>query len=416
MGDTNEQKQNGTANAKSKLPIILAGAGAAVVALLLLVIVLVVVMVNAGKTINLNKYASINVTGYNTVGTAQIDFDYEQFKEDYGNKIKFKSKDENTSFMSMFYSSPADCLIGEYVDGSFDKNSQISNGDEIVYKWDCDDEEIKKLFGYKVKYKDLKLTVKGLEEVATFDPFEGVELIYTGIAPNGSAEVKNNSTAPYASRLSFQMDVRDGLSNGDVVTVTVYDGGSQNPMQYFINAFDAIPSTTEKQFTVDGLGSYADSAAQIPADTLEKMKSQANDLINAYVANNWNSGSRMDSCNYIGNYFLTAKNAQSYGDYSNIILVYEIQITIDNQDRNILDSFTFYTAVTYTDPILLPDGTCSIDLSRGSLASNTFSKQYPGGWFGYTYTIKGYEDLDTLQNKLVTTQIDRYSYENNISQ
>lgn len=416
MGDTNEQKQSGTVNAKSKLPIILAGAGAAVVALLLLVIVLVVVMVNAGKTINLNKYASINVTGYNTVGTAQIDFDYEQFKEDYGSKIKFKGKDENSAFMLMFYPSPADCLIGEYVDGSFDKNSQISNGDEIVYKWDCDDEEIKKLFGYKVKYKDLKLTVKGLEEVATFNPFEGVELIYTGIAPNGSAEVKNNSTSPYASRLSFQMDVRDGLSNGDIVTVKVYDGGSQNPMQYFINAFDAIPSTTEKQFTVDGLGSYADSAAQIPADTLEKMKSQANDLINAYVANNWNSGSRMDSCNYIGNYFLTAKSAQSYGDYSNMILVYEIQITIDSEDRNILDSFTFYTAVTYTDPILLPDGTCSIDLSRGSLASNTFSKQYPGGWFGYTYTIKGYEDLDTLQNKLVTTQIDRYSYENNISQ
>lgn len=407
MGDTKE---------KSKLPIILAAVGAAAAALLLLVIVLVVVMVNSAKTINLNKYASITVTGYNTVGNAKIEFDREQFKKDYGSKIKYKKKDDETAVMAMFFSSPADCLLEGYVDGSFDKSTQLSNGDEIVYKWDCDDAEIKRIFGYKVKCKDLKMTVKGLEEVATFDPFEGVELIYSGIAPNGSAELKNNSTAPYASHISFQMDVRDGLSNGDIVTVKVYDGGSQNPTQYFINAFDAIPSVTEKQFTVEGLGSYVMSAADLPDDTLEKMKKQANDVIQAYVANKWSSESHMDSCNYIGNYFLSAKDPQNYGNQSTIILVYEIQITIDNPDRKILDSFTFYTTVTFTDPILLPDGTCSIDLSRGSLANNTFRKEYPGGWFGYTYTLTGYEDLDTLQNKLVTTQIDRYNYENNISQ
>lgn len=73
-------------------------------------------------------------------------------------------------------------------------------------------------------------------------------------------------------------------------------------------------------------------------------------------------------------------------------------------------------AMTYTDPILMPDGTCSVDLSRGNLAYNTFTKSYPGGWFGYNYTIQGYEELDTLKNKLVTTQIDRYNYEDNISQ
>ena len=405
-----------TTKEKSKLPVILAGVGAAAVVFLILIVILIVVLINAGRTINLNKYASITVTGYNTLGTAQMDFDYEQFREDYGSKIKYKSKEEDAKFMEIFYPSAADCLAEEFLDGSFDKNSQLSNGDEIVYQWDCDEDEIKRLFGCKIKCKDLKLTVKDLEEVDTFDPFEGVELVYTGIAPNGSAELKNNSTAPYASRISFQMDVYNGLSNGDVITVTVYDGGSQNPMQYFINAFDAVPSATEKQFTVDGLGSYAASAAQIPEDTLGKMKSQADDIINAYVANNWGTDAHMDSCNYIGNYFLTAKDPQSYGNQCSMILVYEIQTTINNSDRDILDTFTYYAAVTYTDPILLPDGTCSVDLSGGSLANNTYTKSYPGGWFGYTYNVKGYESLDTLQNKLVTALIDRYNYENNISQ
>lgn len=419
MENTNEQMQSGAANAaapnnkeKLKLPIILAVAAAA----LLLVIVLIVVLAGAGKTINLNKYATIDVTGYNTVATASLQFDYDKFEADYGKKIKFKSKDADVTFMSMFYSSAADCLANEFVDGSFDKSSQISNGDVIVYSWDCDNAEIKRVFGYKVKCKDIKLTVKGLEEVATFDPFEGVELIYTGIAPNGSAEVKNNSTSPYAADLRFQMDVSDGLSNGDVVTVKVYDGGSQNPMQYFINIFDAIPSSTEKQFTVDGLGSYVTSAADIPGDTMEKMKSQAEDVINAYVANRWSEESHMDSCKYIGNYFLTAKEGQNYGNQSNVILVYEIQITIDSSAREILDTFTYYTAITYTNPIVLPDGTCSVDLSGGQMTSETFRKEYPGGWFGYTYTLQGYETLDTLKNKHVTTQIDRYSYEDNISQ
>lgn len=423
MGDTNEQMQANAANAnsgdnkaKSKLPLALAVVGAAVAAFLVLAVVLIVVLVSAGKTINLNKYATVTVTGYDTVATAQIDFDYEKFRNDYGDKIKFKKKDENSAFMAMFYSSAADCLIEEFVDGSFDKSSQLSNGDEIVYKWDCRDAEIKNTFGYKVKYKDIKHTVKGLEEVAAFDPFAGVELIYTGIGPNGSAELKNNSTAPYADRLSFRLDVSSGLSNGDTVTVTLYDGGSQNPMMYFINAFDAIPSATEKQFTVDGLGNYAASAAQIPADTLEKMKTQTVDSINAYVANNWSTEAYIDSCDYIGNYFLTAKDTQVSRNYSTMILVYKLQGTIDSQDRDIHDTFTFYMAMTYTDPILMPDGTCSVDLSRGNLAYNTFTKSYPGGWFGYNYTIQGYEELDTLKNKLVTTQIDRYNYEDNISQ
>lgn len=426
MGDTNEQKEQtavtsvsaGTAkeNEKSKLTKVLVGLGAVAVALVLLAVAIIVVIVNAGKTINLNKYASITVTGYDTVATAKLEFDKEQFKKDYGNKLSYKSKEDEAALLALFYTSASDCLVEEFLDGSFDKNAQIANGDVITYSWNCDEAAIKKIFGCKVKYKDIKLTVKGLEEIATFDPFEGVELVYTGIAPNGSAEVKNSSISPYASSLRFQMDVYNGLSNGDVVTVKVYDGGYQNPTQYFVNTFNAIPSVTEKQFTVDGLGSYAASASQIPEDTMEKMKSQANDTISAYVANNWSEDATMDSCNYIGNYFLSSKSSPNYGNNSIVILVYEIQATINSESRNISDTFTYYTTVTFVDPIVLPDGTCSIDLSRGTLTGNTLTKNYPGGWFGYSYSVKGYESLDTLMNKSVTTLIDRYTYEDNVSQ
>lgn len=429
MGDTNEQNvQNAQTQAsavpaataadkeKSKLPVALIGLGAAAAALVLFAIILIAVLVNSGKTINLNKYASITVSGYDTVATARLEFDKEQFKKDYGNKIKYKGKEGDAAIMALFYDSAADCLANEYLKGSFDKSTQISNGDVIVYSWDCDEAEIKKVFGYKVKCKDIKMTVKDLEQIATFDPFEGVEVIYTGLAPNGSAEVKSNSTSAYASQLRFQVEPGSGLSNGDVVTVKVYDGGSQNPTQYFINVFNAIPTATEKQFTVDGLGSYATSASQIPDDTMEKMKSQGEDTIRANVANNWSEESNLDSCNYIGNYFLTTKNSENYGSKSMVILVYELQATIDSESRGILDTFTYYACVTFTDPILLPDGTCSVDLSRGSLTGDTMTKSYPGGWFGYNYYIKGYESLDTLMNKNVTTLIDRYSYENNVSQ
>lgn len=383
---------------------------------IVVVIVAAVLFVKGGKKIDLNKYATIVVSGYDTVATARIEFDRARFIEDYGDKMTMKTDAEDEkAIMSFLAGSEADLFIDFYVKGSFDKSKGLSNGDKIVFSWDIDEDRIKKVFGYKVTYKDIKMTVKDLEEIATFDPFEGVEVVFEGTAPNGSATVKNNSASKYASKVTFKLDKTSGLSNGDVVIVSVNDGNSQNPTQYFINLCEAVPSVTEKEFTVSGLSAYVTSASQIPEENMETMKKQASDVIRAYVAKNWSKEAKMDSLNYAGNYFLSSKTG-SGSEQNAIFLVYKAQATIFDEKKEINDSFEFYTFVRFSNMLLLPDGKFSMDVSSYSMANDSFSKEYPGGWFGYTYTIRGYELLDTLFNRNIATVIDRYNYEENISE
>lgn len=406
---------------KPKLPVVFIGIGAAAAALIVLAIVSLVMLVNTGKTINLNKYASITVTGYDAYATAEFEFDKEKFKKDYEKRIKYIGSGNDIKRMEAFYGSAADCLVSKYVEGSFDKDERISNGDVIVYTWDCDEEAIEEIFGYEVKCSDIKLTVKGLEEVDTFDPFEGVKITYSGIEPDGTVQIQSSSDARYVSKLRFWMSPSKGLSNGDVVTVRISDGGSKDSIKYYIDTFDALPSVTEKQFIVEGLGEHATSASRFSEDAMEQMKTQAEDIIKSYVAYSWTETASLDSCKYIGNYFLAKKGegyrSQRYMEAEcRVILVYEIQATISDESRGIQDTFTYYTGVYFDDSIVFPDGTSILDLAHSHQCDHRFTKNYPVGRFGYSYRITGYKSLEALKNDYVIALSDAYYYEDNVSQ
>lgn len=410
--DKAEQKSGTTGTKKSGY-----GAFLTLVLIVVAVIAAIVMIATGGKKIDLNKYATIKVSGYNTIGTAQLEFDKEKFEKDFGDKLKIKKGSEQQDLMKLFYSSASNFFVDAYVSGSFDKSRELSNGDKIVYTWNVDEDKIKEVFGYKVVCKDIKMTVKGLEEIATFDPFEGVVVEFNGTAPNGTAAVKNNSTSKYASKLTFKLDTTSGLSNGDTVTVKVNDGNSQNPTQYFINLCEAVPSTTEKQFTVSGLSEYINSASKIPEDNMNTMKKQAEDVIKAYVAKNWSEESHMDSCKYVGNYFTSAKSGTRVNNQNSVYLVYKIQATINSEKREINDSFEFYTYVKFSDMLMLADGKFSMDVSKYAMANDTFTKTYGSGFFNsYNYYVKGYELLDTMFNRTIATDVDRYNYEDNIAE
>ena len=44
------------------------------------------------KTIDLNKYISVDVDGYDSFGKASATFDYDAFRKDYSDKIKLVKK------------------------------------------------------------------------------------------------------------------------------------------------------------------------------------------------------------------------------------------------------------------------------------------------------------------------------------
>lgn len=373
----------------------------------ILLVLLFVLFIKGNKKINLNDYATITISGYDTVATATMTFDYDKFDEDYGDKIKIKGDGENNELAEALFGSMSGRMLLElYVGGSLDKTEGISNGDKVTYTWKCDDDAFKKATGYKLKYSDITEKVKDLEEIATFDAFADLSVTFSGVSPNGSVQLENKNTK--YSYIAFTPDKMSGLSNGDVITVSISD--NQN---YYIDEYDAVPQEYTKEYTVEGLGAYIKETSEIPSDMMEKMKKEGEDYILSAAAK-WAEESHLDGYQYIGNYFLTAKEGASVSWQNQLILMYKVQLSINSDEKDIHDANSYYTFISYNDLMQLPDGTCSVELANYGTPSDRVSWEYPGGWLGYTYSEYGYADLDTAFHKCVTQYVDRYSYEDNV--
>lgn len=116
------------------------------------------------NTVNLNKYVDISFEGTDGEGTARAEFDTSAFISDYGTKIQYKTGVDWLDQAATLLSTPAALLKDSCINGSLDKTSGLSNGDEVVYAWNCDDMTADKYFDVKLKYSDIKVKVKGLSE------------------------------------------------------------------------------------------------------------------------------------------------------------------------------------------------------------------------------------------------------------
>lgn len=93
----------------------------------------------------------------------------------------------------------------------------------------------------------------------------------------------------------YEADKSTGLSNGDKITVTA---SSKYNMNQYAQLFGKVFSSAEKEFTVEGLASYASSIDEIPEDAKNKMLSQASDSIKADCAS-WKEGNSLKSSEFI---------------------------------------------------------------------------------------------------------------------
>ncbi len=252
-------------------------------------------------TINLNKYVTISTAGYNTVGKAVAVFDKEKFENDYEESLSANIYEGNKSFLSGFEneedyleawldlyddSSASSTFLLNCVYGSISEESGLSNGDTITYTWECEDELALENYGYKLKYSEIKYTVSGLEEVEIFDPFEGFDVVFEGVGPNGIANISGESVYNGVDNLYYYIEPSNGLSNGDTVKLKVtlpYDGS----VDYCVENYGKIPSPMEKEFTVDGLGSYVTSASEISSETMKSMQEQAVEIAASSISDSW---------------------------------------------------------------------------------------------------------------------------------
>ena len=384
--------------------------------------------------INLNKYLTVSFEGYDTVGKAVVTFDEEKFERDYEKKLSAiekkktkslsKKKNEEDYYDSLLESYDTSSASGKFlskcVGGELSKQDGLSNGDQVTFTWKCDDEYVLEQYGYKLKYKDEEYTVEGLEEAETFDPFDGIEIIFSGISPDGKAEVTGEPKAAAAREFRYELDNRSGLSNGEKVTLTCtlyYD----DPIEYCISNFGVIPASLSKEYTVDGLDSYVTKASEISPECIDQMCRQAEDVYNANVAKNWKSEEeKLKGFTYIGNYLLTNKSTDNYwGNYNTLYMVYKVNVknSYSDKGKSYNETNEFYWFISYGNLLVNTSGVNTVDITRYDTPNNRFEidSGISSGWFGTkSWYYYGYPTLEELYNAVVTYNLENYNHEDNV--
>lgn len=407
------QQLAGKAKAVPKTALI--GAGVGVAALLLIG----GIVVHNGKTINLNKYITIESSGYNGYGSVYATIDWDAIEKKYGSKISFTSdaKKEYGEFLS--WTTPIEVLQSD-VDVEFEQDTRhLSNGDKLEYTIDVDD-EIAKYLKCKLKYKAGSYTVSDLEEVDTFDAFADLDVEFSGISPDGKANLNYTGTKMHS--YDFSCDKTSGLSNGDVVTVTI----DEDTAASYVQSIGQIPAEFEKTYTVEGLESYLMHTSEIDEAALQSMQTQANDAYNAYVAKNWGEGESLESLDYIGMYLLTRKDTStySYSTINTLYLVYKVKVhnTYSSDYGSYDQANTFYWYISFDNLMVGQDGSVSVNLSDYNTAWNTWNtvtmdsgvNEYSWG-YSHRWNYTGYATLDDLYKDAVTQNIDAFNHEDNVT-
>ena len=389
---------------------VLIGACAAVVAL----VIIICIAVNSASTIDLNKYMSFEVEGYDGYGTARVNIDWDAVEAKYGEKVSFTSKAKNEAGGLLNVITPMEA-VKESVSVTLEENRNLSNGMKIAYTWDID-EELTKYVKCKVKYKDGSYTVTGLTEVGKFDAFDGLTVDFSGIAPNGSANL--NYTGSEISYYDFECDKTSGLSNGDTIKVTI----DESKMEYYAKNLGKVPETIEKEFTVEGLSSYLTKISEINEEALSAMQQQASDVYNAHIAQTWGDDEKLESFTYIGDYLLTIKDKDSYWGNSNMLyLVYKAQVrdnySNDGETYNKVNDVYWY--ISFNNLMVESDGKINVEVTNYTTPSDRFTidSGVKYGWFGTrSWYYYGYQTLDELYKNVVAKNMDSYNHEDNIDE
>ena len=364
--------------------------------------------------VNLDKYISVDFTGYDGYGKADVHFDSEAFLKDYRKKIKLKKKGDLLTSAVMEGYTPEAFLNDYYLSGNWKLDGvdgKYKNGDKVHLSWKIDKDKIEETFRVKIKDAGKEFEVKGLDKVEKFDAFENLNIEYSGTAPNGMADLEGKGIMDGSKGLYFSADKMDGLSNGDEITVKI---GPENALEAFIQKTGKAPKETEKQFKVEGLPAYIDSASAINEENLNNIKSEMEDNIKSSVAKEGDSV-QLIGTEYQGYYFLKAKN-KNYGIQNVFYPVYKVTVRITLPSKGFVQDYSYYVSASLQNIMDEGNGKVTIDTTDMDTVYHTFEIDTdPGNWLSNRFYLDGFESLDSLRKEVVTKQLSNFKVEEKIT-
>lgn len=366
-----------------------------------LVLVLLIVIAPHKPTVNLNDYLKVTYGGYDGGGVAYTEIDWNSMKEDFENKISYKRGMAQTGGMT-----PID-IIMEYTNANIEgKNEKLSNGDKVSYTWKVDKDAIAKLIKCKIKYSDGSKKVSGLKEMELFDPFKNLKVTFSGVEPNGEADIEYNGDM--LSEYDFTCDKTSGLKNGDKIKISLTEDAG-----YYVDQYNKAPSVLEKEYKVKNLGKYLSKIKEVDTDGMNSARAKAQKSISDMV-DYWSEDVTLDKVSYAGDYLQVAKDSDDYTkNYYGVIYQINAHIQPDGGQRK--DVVSYYS-MKFENVIVGGDGKCEIDLDEYDVPYDDFSVEVTSGDLSSgSYSFDGYQTLEELKKNYVDEVADEFDCEWDVS-
>lgn len=390
------------------------------------VIVRIIFLLIPGK-VQLDEFITLELSGYNTVGEAQIAFDYNSFIEEYGEKIKFKSDAARTQFIQDYPDSaeliPAAAWL-KLAKVGLSQYDGLSNGDSVTLRSNSADSAAKTYFNCVADYNGAVYTVEGLKEPGEINILEDLTVTFEGYSPNISV-----TSAELASKwdvfenLTLDISKTEHLAENESIEVSLatIDGTDLN--DYLATCGYMTPTTT-RTIETSGDGHYISSTDEIPADVMDQLKTRSETLYTNYLStkngSNYQWTHDINYMNYMGSVLLTSKDTASTDTANTLYLVYEVSTYITAKpsanSRTTYKNNVLWNFVTQYDNIALKeDGTLNIVPSELSL--NQFGEVgfVADDELGISEIYYGYAALNDISTQLIDPYTNVYDCENKLN-
>ena len=371
-----------TAPVKKGLPVKLL---AVAVGIGIVAIVLAVILLSGPKTVHLEDAVTVKFSGYNTVGQAAVSLDLEKFDSQLA-----KAMEESEAALT---ASDRYRICREAVQLSVEPEDGLSNGDEVTVQITYDNDAVAD-FEIQFSGEIATFTVEGLEDLVEVDPFDGLSVAFSGIAPDGAVGFSYDGTVAYINSLQFTCDKTHGLRNGDTVTVSI-EGYQESASIYSGYRL----TQTSKEYTVEGLDEYVDNYTDLPEEFLTYAKQESEDLIHAYVAKDYDDESALGDLAYAGYVFNAVKPDKRADNYNELYLLYRGMVS--HVERDFHDTMVYFPV--RFENLLSVGGELEFEVDEDIAGWSSLHQGYP------SYSTRGYSNPLTAYEELIVAQQDDYT-------
>ena len=400
------QAAKAAGNAMAKAKSLPKAAIIGIIAAIVVIIGLIWFFVDQSNTINLNDYLKIEVTGSNGYGTAKASIDWEAMRAKYGDKVKLNANVQNQlgSMASMIDPMMA---MRAGISVKLTDSTKLSNGSKVKYTWNVN-EEMRQGISCKLKFSDGEHTVSGLSDVGSFDAFADLTVQFSGVAPNAKATL--NYTGSEMKKSDFKCDKTTGLSNGDVITVTI----DESRVEYYAKNKGMVPQETTKTFTVEGLSDYLQSAKNIDEATRNAMQEEARKVLENQIKSK--SDVTLEGFEYVGNYFLTAKENRSPNNYLPVVYKVTISHPFYEGTSETRKTTEYLWCIQFENLMSDKDGKVTVDITRHSTPSTSVEiDQGKKGTSTRRFSVAGFKEINDIFERVVKSKESAYNIESNIA-